>query len=565
MTTAMPSRAWILIVVVAAIVALAVSRVSGGPARQTPVTATSDAGAAVVLGPTDPSTAIRFSLVLHQPGAAELDRFLVALQTPGSADYHRFVDAATYGRRYGLADADLQALEGWVGAVGLTPVRTFAQRTQMVVSGPASLVESLFHVGLVDVRDAASLKVFHRPDGSAAIPAAIAGLVDGVADLSDRPPRLSMRKAIPDGAARPVDLAAAYDITPMYQAGLKGDGVSVAVVSFCSHLDADISAFEKAYQLESPPTGRALENVRVGQIADCDDRLEPSGDIEIVRAIAPHANVLNFQSAYTDSQAEVIDAIVADGRATIVTDSYGWCYDHISAADRAAGIAALRAAVGHGVSVFVASGDWGAYDCYSTDRHEHQLSVDWPSSTVYTVAVGGTRLSVRTDGAYYAEDAWQDYLQVGGTGGGLNPVEDRPAWQHGPGVDNGASNGKRQSPDLAASADIASPYSVYATPVKSNQGGLTAVWGTSMSSPLWAAVTALLQQHVADEGLTWPGFIDPMLYDIAATVPPNTAFHDIVRGNNLYADATSGWDYATGLGSPDVAALDRAVIDYLGR
>ena len=36
---------------------------------------------------------------------------------------------------------------------------------------------------------------------------------------------------------------------------------------------------------------------------------------------------------------------------------------------------------------------------------------------------------------------------------------------------------------------------------------------------------------------------------------PAGAFHDIRLGTNLYYPATPGWDFATGLGTPDVAAL----------
>ena len=530
----------------------------------------------VELGPTDPGTVIEFSLSLHQPGAEALQRFLAGLQDPASADYHRYIDAATYGRRFGLPDVDVAALEGWLRTTGLTPVRTFVQRTQMIVSGPARTVESAFKVGLVDARDAPLSRTYHRPVGRPVVPAPIAALVDGVADLSDRPPRTDRTgaKAVTGGALRPTDLAAAYDIGPMYTAHLQGDGVTVAIVSFCSHLADDIAVYEGHYDIEDPPNGNAVTQVAVGKgkVEDCKDpatgkidRAEPSGDIEVVRAIAPHANILNFEASSTASHAAVLSAIADDGRATIVTDSYGGCYDPGSP-DEALGLKALDTLYGHGVSVFVASGDQGAYDCYGQDNTNHALSVDWPSATAYAISVGGTALNVRTDGAYYDEAVWQDYLSIAGSGGGLNPVEKMPLWQKGPGVLNSFSNGKRQSPDVAASADgMASPYNLYYTLDGATSATPHGVGGTSMSSPLWAALTALIKQHVdATPGLTWPGMagIQEMLYDIAAT-PSNGAFHDIVKGNNLYYQATPGWDFATGLGSPDVAKLDAAIIAYL--
>jgi subtilase family serine protease len=528
------------------------------------------------LGATDPATPIRFSLVLHQPGGAALGPFLAGLHDPGSADYHRYIDAATYGHRFGLSDADMHAVETWLRSAGLTVVQAFPQRTTMVVSGPAGIVDAAFKTGLVNAVDAPSGSVYHRPSRQPTIPAAIAGLVDGVADLENRPPRMASGggRAVTGGSLRPTDLAAAYDIGPMYANGLRGDGVYVAIVAFCAHLASDIAAYEGQYDIEDPPHGNAVTAVPVGPVPICHDDqnqaeyAEPSGDIEVVRAVAPHANILNFESTYSNSQSDVINAIVADGRASIVTDSYGRCYDDVPVVDRVAGLVALGAAYAKGINVLVASGDWGAYDCYNSDTSEQQLSVDWPSSTAFTISVGGTNLNVRTDGAYYDEAPWQDYLSVLGSGGGLNPIEPRPAWQHGPGVDNAFSNGKRQVPDVAASAAIASGYSVwYTSPYATDTTHATphSIGGTSMASPFWAGVMALLEQHVAaTPGIKWPKNVLPMLYDIAAD-PSNGAFHDIVRGNNLYYDATPGWDYATGLGSPDVAKLDAAIIAYLRR
>jgi len=46
------------------------------------------------------------------------------------------------------------------------------------------------------------------------------------------------------------------------------------------------------------------------------------------------------------------------------------------------------------------------------------------------------------------------------------------------------------------------------------------------------------------------GFINPMLYRMGADSTLNTAFHDVTVGGNLYYPTTSGWDYATGWGSP---------------
>ncbi len=58
-----------------------------------------------------------------------------------------------------------------------------------------------------------------------------------------------------------------------------------------------------------------------------------------------------------------------------------------------------------------------------------------------------------------------------------------------------------------------------------------------------------------EAGLTGLGFLSPTLYAVAASSPAETVFHDIVRGGNLFYEATPGWDYATGLGTPIATGL----------
>jgi hypothetical protein len=54
-----------------------------------------------------------------------------------------------------------------------------------------------------------------------------------------------------------------------------------------------------------------------------------------------------------------------------------------------------------------------------------------------------------------------------------------------------------------------------------------------------------------------------LLYEIAAEQPAGAVFHDVVRGGNLGYMAGPGWDFSTGLGSPLVAPLARAIVDRL--
>jgi len=88
--------------------------------------------------------------------------------------------------------------------------------------------------------------------------------------------------------------------------------------------------------------------------------------------------------------------------------------------------------------------------------------------------------------------------------------------------------------------------------------------GTSAVAPLWAGLIALINQHLGRR----VGYLNPLLYTLVikgSDVNVAVAFHDITQGNNdLNGDlgaypARSGWDACTGLGSPNGAAIMRAL------
>jgi kumamolisin len=180
------------------------------------------------------------------------------------------------------------------------------------------------------------------------------------------------------------------------------------------------------------------------------------------------------------------------------------------------------------------------------------------------ISVGGTFLSLREDGTYLEEAGWEEPLGGGGGGGGLSAFQERPEWQVGLGVENEASNGMRQVPDVAGPADPSSGFVVtYTEPGRGLVSGQ--VGGTSASAPFWAASMLLTQQLGAREGIAALGPLGPVLYQVSAAQPAGAVFHDIVRGGNLLYSAGPGWDYSTGLGTPRVAPLARAIIDFLSR
>jgi kumamolisin len=89
------------------------------------------------------------------------------------------------------------------------------------------------------------------------------------------------------------------------------------------------------------------------------------------------------------------------------------------------------------------------------------------------------------------------------------------------------------------------------------------VGGTSAAAPFWAASMLLVGQYAAAHGVPRLGFLDPVLYALAASPQRLPPFHDVTRGANRYYRARAGWDPATGLGSPDVANLAQDMVAYM--
>jgi subtilase family serine protease len=514
----------------------------------------------VLLGATDPRTTIDFTLVLRLPGQAHLTRFLNEVTDPAAPNYRHFIGAAAFGERFGVSRSVLNQATAQLARDGVQITATYPQRTALDARATARTIDRVFDVRLMDWRGAGR-RVFHAPLGGATVPEDLARAVSAVAGL-DGSVFVTDDSAAIQGLT-PASARSVYEINPLLTQNVTGHGESIAVVEFAKFDQSDLDAFDQQFNLpDVTPRGLAVN----GGASDDDPSsvAEANLDLEVAHEIAPGAELLDYNapqatSSGADTFGAVLDQITADGQAPVVSDSWGSCEADTPRADIQRDEQALEAAAARGMSVFVAAGDTGAYTCQQATDTNHRLSVSWPSSSPFAVSVGGTSLSVTTTGAYDGETAWDDTLEQAGGGGGLSVDYNRPAWQVGPGVANRFSTGMRQLPDVAAAADPWSGWDVY------TGGAVTVAGGTSAATPFWAASMSLIAEYARDHGARPLGFVDPMLYAIAARRQRAAAFHDITIGANRYYPASPGWDFASGLGSPEVANLARDVLAYLKR
>lgn len=524
------------------------------------------------LGIADPDTRITFDLVLAARDPEASRQYAADLYDPASPDYRRFLSPEQIGERFGPTDETLAQVRRVVTDAGLEVVSVPPQRTRLIASGSADAVGAFLGVPIETFQDARTGSTYHAAATEPVVPASLATVVTGVAGLARWLPSSAIAPADapppPARGLKPADLALAYDYQSLWDQGIDGTGTTVGIIQFGIDTDEDLAVFDATFGLEGPLPDRVAVNGGLGD-APASFGVEAALDTQVVRAVAPGTQIIIYGFPATTSFGSAMDAVIEDGRTQIVSVSYGKCYapGYIGLQEVLDTQRALEVATQAGISLFAASGDWGAFSCHTFDKSDHQVSTFFPACTNNVVSVGGTLLELHADGTYFRETGWEDYLITGGTGGGRanvngpdGPLERMPPYQVGvAGIDQ--SMDARHCPDVAAAADTDTGYLLFYTDPATGEGDWQMVGGTSAAAPFWAGIMALTLQKGQAQGVQCLGFLTPLFYELAQSRPD--AFHDIVRGGNLLDRSGVGWDAATGVGSPVVSVLADAVIDSL--
>lgn len=318
-----------------------------------------------------------------------------------------------------------------------------------------------------------------------------------------------------------------------------------------------------------------------------DNCLETMLDIQTLQSFAPNATTYfspSSQGKTTEEVAQLLlefldDLLTADPRSQVA--SLSWSYDYVSTGGftiaEIEGYLKKIAAIG--MTLLVASGDAGASagasGCYPPSYGGpligNVISEAWPTASPWVTAVGGTQFLALNETMETTEVVCSSVTNGGITSGGgfsgtwLNTTT--PDWQR-PFVErylkeNNAttfsafptSETPGYNPQGRGFPDIAAYAAQF--PILNPTGDLTSVSGTSLAAPLAASLFTLANQKLLDEGYTYIGYANPMLYWMADDCPE--AFTDITVGDNLANEdgypclngfpAAPGWDPVTGLGS----------------
>jgi subtilase family serine protease len=241
--------------------------------------------------------------------------------------------------------------------------------------------------------------------------------------------------------------------------------------------------------------------------------LEISLDVEIVHALCPNCKILLVE-AQSNSFANLVAAEdYAKAHANVVSNSWGggeFSSETSSAYD------------GHfsvtGKPITFSSGDSG-------------FGVEYPAASQYVTAVGGTTLTLNANNTRRSETVWS------GAGSGCSAYEPKPTWQK----DAGCI--RRTVTDVSADADPNTGAAVYDTVRYQGVSGWFQVGGTSLSSPIIAAVYALAGNAANTVDGSYPYAHTSSLFDVTSGSNGSCSPSYLCTG-------TGGYDGPTGNGTP---------------
>ena len=549
-------------------------------------------------GSVSSSTAVGFRVYLgwrNQAGAEALAR---AVSDPRSSSYGKFVTPAQFRQKFAPTQAQITAVQSWLRGQGFTIDYTPSNNRYVAAEGTYGQAAKAFATSFKTY--SVEGKTVRSPATGLSVPASLAGVVAvvGLDDsatfvhtdrINDAPPAAGFRNArpcstywaekttatdpAPHGVAlpdvygtdqpyapcgyTPDQLRGAYGVT---DSGLDGSGVTVAVIDAYASptIVSDVNRYSADHGLPSlnglfsqvvaPGTFRRPQN----------PAQDPQGwageetlDVEAVHSMAPAAKIVYVGAAnnYSDLDA-AMNHVVDRHLAQIVTNSYGFPTELLPPGNIKPFNDTLIQAAAEGIGVYFSSGDNGD-ETGGVAANAAHATPDFPASSPWVTAVGGTSLAVGASDNYLWETGWQtgtaEYTSTGwaaatppgaylyGAGGGTSRVFAQPWYQVGVVPDSisqahGTTRG-RAVPDVSAVGDPNTGMLVGQTQTFPDGAYYDTyrIGGTSLSSPITAGLAALADQQARHAH----GFINPALYAALGS----TSFRDI----DSIGDASGVW------------------------
>jgi hypothetical protein len=533
-------------------------------------------GSAPRVGQLPPDRVLRLAIMLPLRNQAALNTLLTDLHNPQSPSYLHYLSVQQFTDQFGPTQADVDAVVQFAQANGMTVTRTTPNHMVVDVRASVASIEKAFHVTMGVYQHPTENRTFYAIDRE---PTAALGVqlwhITGLDDFS--PPRPMLRLA-PKGAVRtqqtgsgPDGQFLGSDMRAAYYGGtaLTGAGQTIGIFGLNFNL-SDVEAYFSSIGQSFNPSVVITDSIDGYDTScgSCNDG-EPIADIVQSYSMAPGVNAVIEYEASND--VDTFTQMATDNIAKQLSASVGWL-----PADPTSDEPIFMEFAAQGQNLFVASDDSGAWSPTNP--------AFYPADDPYVTAVGGTQLTTNGAGGPWASEVSWGFApgitmacgSPGGSGGGYSTNGFAiPGYQQLPGVINSSNAGStalRNGPDVSADADCNSWWCADG----SCQGGLG---GTSLSTPRWAGFLALVNEQAASSNAPSAGFVNPTFYSIGTSSNYDSNFHDITSGGEYNStpcsastsavncltsgtgsgyegyDAVTGYDLATGWGSPNGQAL----------
>jgi subtilase family serine protease len=590
--------------------------------HQLPGSVPSWANASHKVGTTKASTPVDFRVYLDSSGGDAAAQYALAASTPGTKTYGHFLTSRQFNTRFAPSTSTVSAVKDWLQSQGFKVGVVPSNRRYVEAVGTVGAAAKAFGTSFAEYK--VQGKTLRSNSSPLVVPSSLTD-ISGVVGLdesmglvhTDAGAPAGFRNARPcstywgektvqsdpplDGTelpAKPADwapcgyagaqLQGAYGMTAA-SGTTGGNGVRVAIIdAYASNtIDSDANTYFSKHGLPQFTAGQFTQHVAPGTYVRPENPAqfpeewsgEETLDVEAVHTMAPGANILYVGSPnnYQDMDA-AMNWIVSRHSADIVTNSYGFAGEALPPGYIKPFNDILIQAAAEGISEFFSSGDFGDETFGNPNATP---TPDWPASSPWVTAVGGTSMGVGATNNRLWELGWETGKECltsdpegvcpkgaspktgghwsaptyqYGSGGGTSRLFAQPSYQQG--VSDDISTTHRVVPDVSALGDPTTGMLVGQTqrfPDGTHYGEYR-IGGTSLSSPLYAGMFALVVQQAGHNF----GLANPALYSDAAVAATN----DILPPTSTDPTGAVRPDYVNGLDDTDGYVYSVRLFDY---
>ncbi|HEX3816336.1 MAG TPA: S53 family peptidase [Mycobacteriales bacterium] len=599
-----------------------------------------------VVGAVNPNQQLPIKLALPLRNAGQAQDLVKQLSDPSSSQYGKYLSAQQFNSQFAPTQKQVDKVSGWLKSKGLkvqgatdpnnhyvaaqgsvaqlqkafsTNIKKYSvngatmQGPDSVLKLPGDIAQNVQAVlGLDNSTVAkpgiAKAPVSHAKPGAGASPSAATCATDkdSAGDTYwdqtavSNPHPLRKHESNYLCAYSPAQIRSAYGLR-----GATGAGQTVAIVDAydSATLSVDANKYNTKYglpQLTSKNFIHKHESQVDNSACTADDHqswsFEQGIDIDAVHTAAPDATILYYGGANCTDLFGPLNSIVAHKSASIISNSYSVANQNdVPKSTVASYNNVLLQAAAEGIGTYFSTGDYGdeSVKTGAGPGDGHPVT-NFPATSPYATAVGGTTLAIGSKGQRLFETGWESrydtYVSgkwgaysedktnypkgfIQGAGGGIATGFTTPSWQTSS-VGKAYSRGYRTVPDVAALGDPSTGLVVGYTPRGAKNAATgpydeVAAGGTSLAAPLVAGMVADAQ-HVQHRTL---GFLNQALYKARGTSKLVDITHvdsDIYIGDNTLSSnpllidndikvgtqqTHAGWDNVTGVGVPNGSAF----------